>query len=193
MATKQSLDLLRIVHYGANSSVEPADTFQAALLFFEIDREEGIKQLREFPQSKLIDFLCQNHKLYLNKLIPEIEQQFLRIIQLEPKHTSTALELFAQFRNFVNELKEHIAFEENAMFPLLKTSWSGVENQNSQILAHTHHHHDEEIFEVLEALMNKSEQLGHLMPFRMLLEKLKVLSSELRLHAAIEDEVLLFK
>ena len=189
MATKQLNDLSRVDLSFHSSSQE--NLFHSAMHTFEFDREEGIRLLRQFPQPTLIDFLCQNHKLYLNKLIPEVEQQFLRIIQLEPQYTTATLMLYAQFRSFVNELKEHIAFEEGAMFPLLKTSWLGVENATTHVLAHSHHQHDEEIFAILEALMNKSDQLGHLMPFRMLLEKLKVLYSELRLHAAIEDEVLL--
>jgi iron-sulfur cluster repair protein YtfE (RIC family) len=189
MATKQLNDLSRVELSFHSSSLE--NLFHSAMHTFEFDREEGIRLLRQFPQSTLIDFLCQNHKLYLNKLIPEIEQQFLRIIQLEPQHSSITLNLFAIFRSFVDELKEHIEFEEKAMFPLLRTAWLGSENQNANILGHSHHQHDEEVFEILENLVAKSDQLGHLMPFRMLLEKLKVLYSELRLHAAIEDEVLL--
>jgi iron-sulfur cluster repair protein YtfE (RIC family) len=174
------------------NSPHATDEFMNALQVFGIDREEGKKLLHSFPQGKIIDFLCQNHNMYLNKLIPEIEQQFLRILQMAPQHQSMTLKLFALFRSFEQELKEHIIFEEKAMFPVIRSSYSGAGKQNTNIFSQTHQQHDEEVFEILEALVKESDNLGHLMPFRMLLEKLKVLHSELRLHAAIEDE-LLFK
>jgi iron-sulfur cluster repair protein YtfE (RIC family) len=165
--------------------------FRAALDLFEIDKEAGRMQLRSFSQGKLIDFLSQQHAIYLNKLIPEIEQQFLRMLELEPTQTNTTLRLFVQFRSFTEELKEHIEFEEKAMFPLIRANWSTKANPSTSVLSQSHHLHDEEVFRILEELVKESDKLGHLMPFRMLLEKLKVLYSELRLHAAIEDEVLL--
>jgi len=189
MATKQLNDLSRVELSFHSSSLE--NLFHSAMHTFDFDREEGIRLLRQFPQTTIIDFLCQNHNMYLNKLIPEIEQQFLRILQMAPQHQSMTLKLFALFRSFEQELKEHIIFEEKAMFPVMRTSWSGATQQNTNIFGHTHQQHDEEVFEILEALVKESDNLGHLMPFRMLLEKLKVLHSELRLHAAIEDEVLL--
>ena len=55
MATKQLNDLSRVERSFHNSQQE--SLFHTAIHVFEFDREEGIRLLRQFPQSTLIDFL----------------------------------------------------------------------------------------------------------------------------------------
>lgn len=134
------------------------------------------------PQE-IVSHLRDSHRTYENQTIPRIEQQFLGLMKLYPNAPELQA-IFNLFRKFQLEMQWHMKHEEQVLYPEFL---SGKATEN------THHisHEDQEpfLFEVIR-LLKKAPYSDNAF-CQMLISSLERFEEELRLHAWIEEHLLI--
>ncbi len=170
---------------------------------------EGVSRLdaskyQQWSVPVLLEYLERSHAFYLSKLIPEVEQSIEAFMSgLEAKDGYLLSETF---RLFVSDLKKHFVYEEQTLFPyarLLHGAESFPEKTPCirtylsfySVKEFTDQHGEDEYqledFMYLVSLLSKRS--AEPLYYRMAMQQLNRLSKDLRLHAFIEDEVLVQK
>lgn len=162
-----------------------------------------VTELKSFTAKSILDYLINNHNVYLTKQLPEIEQ-------LLDQLTSSNLSIPSFFPAFIAWLRQnmdqHFRIEEKSLFPYIELleecstrkykddafeKYKGF-SVNKFLLTH-----DDEIenklSEVKKQIIRSLKSLEELFPYRILIQKLDALEKDLRLHAMIEDHVLIPK
>lgn len=160
-------------------------------------------QLRSFPVDVILDYLHRTHRYYIRKKLTEIEQAIMH--SFPEKAIADFLQTF--FLKIKKRLIEHIGEEERILFPYIKALGKldkgniSVEDFKAHypvftIKKYAEEHDDEveqEILSVREYIIRAHSGVEELFPYRILLNKLDSFEKELRVHALIEDEVLVPK
>lgn len=161
-------------------------------------------QFERFSVPVLTDYLRRSHADYLDRVLPEISA---RIAVLCEHYEDPAIEkaLLPLFRRFSEDLKAHIALEEEIYFPYAVELDSGCaqdrgpmgktagSNYSTEAFEAHHPDHDREI-DMLDRLLEKLEiRYSGDMAFRTLRRKIGSFKRDLHLHCLIEDEVLTAK
>lgn len=148
----------------------------------------------------LLQFLEKSHKTFLGKKIPSIQQNIQTLRHKIQDAKSVMVERF--YNNYIEEVSEHIAYENKTVFPYIKTLYRAYLNDGQGIEAAKDYgikiygeHHDD-IEDVLKDLKNilirhlpQQPEEGQLR--RIVLEQLFELESDLYSHTRIEEEVLI--
>lgn len=179
-----------------------ADFFIEILNIFNSTNYFPKLQLGSFPIPIIIDYLKKTHKYYLNKRLLEIEQS------ITLSYSNEAVREFLQkfFLQMKSDLVEHIRHEEGTLFPYINNlynSFSKGENvelseklKNFSIASFEASHSDDvenNILEVKKFIVQSSPSVVDLSPYRVLLNQLDSFENELRIHALVEDEILIPK
>lgn len=159
-------------------------------------------QLGSFPIPIIIDYLKKTHKYYLNKRLLEIEQS----ITLSYPNEAIRDFLHKFFLKMKVDLIEHIRYEEGALFPYINNLYqsfskgTGLELTDKlkdySIASFEANHSDDvenNILEVKKFIIQSSPSIVELSPYRVLLNQLDSFENELRIHALVEDEILIPK
>lgn len=149
----------------------------------------------EFSLHLILEYLERTHDFYLVTMLPKMEQAILGIVKLFPDHTITKL-LNQFFLNYKRELEEHIAMEEQLLFPYARTLAQGG-SQGSYSVGDFQNEHS---MQVEDALVELVVLLEHDFPevvrsfayrsFKNLLEQFQL---DIHIHHLIEEEVFLNK
>lgn len=162
------------------------------------------EELSLFSIETVINYLEKTHDLYLQKRIPEIGQT-IKIMRndFDSKHPALLL-LDIFFSNYARYLSDHINEEEKELFPYIK-SLIKIKKLNTPLnLIHLevgkysfkdffkeHTDTEKDIQDVLSAINLYDPSKSNHTPYRILLTQLKMFDIDLRLHARIEEEILL--
>jgi iron-sulfur cluster repair protein YtfE (RIC family) len=152
-------------------------TSKSTLQFIEIPAH-----LLSGTPKEIVDYLYDAHRRYENQTIPRIEQQFVGLMKLYP-HAPELQAIFNLFQKFQLEMQWHMKHEEQVLYPEFL---SGTIQEN----AHHISHEDQEpfLFEIIQ-LLKKARYAKN--PFcRVLIGSLERFEEELRLHAWIEEHLL---
>lgn len=159
-------------------------------------------QLGSFPIAIIIDYLKRTHKYYLNKRLLEIEQS------ISLTYTNEVMRDFLQafFLKMKQELVEHVKLEEGKLFPYINSIYNAYTNKTPfnrgekyegfSIDLFEASHSDEvenNIKEVRRYIIESNKTVIDLSPYRVLLNQLEVFEHELRVHALVEDQILIPK
>ncbi len=158
---------------------------------FEDETTFPEKDLLKFPKETIVEYLQLTHRLYLNVMIPELDQLFAALIRQADLGTPIALQLYGKFMEYSKELHKHIAYEEKTLFPLILKDAEKAKYLVNSILESAHHQHEDELSEILKDLMHAAARFEGIMPYGILLEKLRMLNRDLVVHAQVEDRVLM--
>jgi len=142
---------------------------------------------KEFGTVELIDFLTASHQFYTNRSLPSIERH-LEIWLGHPLCPESILRYgMPLFKEFQRRLLEHFLLEENRLFPMiLEDGAAGSPSKYS--LEHPHYSPD---ISTLSAFFSKGiKSANSPMAYRILMEKLRILERELKLHEFLEERVL---
>ena len=146
----------------------------------------------------IIHFLKNTHKYYLEEIYPDIRESIQQIQALNDSEGIKMLEQF--FREYFEEVREHLDYEDDIAFPYISKLHECMENKNMcnqlstyGVSEYKDHHND--IEEKLNDLMNllikylphKNDQRIRRRLFLSLVE----LDYDLKIHARIEDLVLI--
>lgn len=159
-------------------------------------------QLGSFPIPIILDYLKRTHKYYLNKRLLEIEQS------ISLTYTNEVMSEFLQkfFLKIKQELIEHIKVEESTLFPYINHLYNAFTSKTELNLTAKYdefsisffegsHTDDVEsnILEVRRYIIESNKTVVDLSPYRVLLNQLEVFEQELRVHALVEDQILIPK
>lgn len=150
------------------------------------------EQLSTFPVPLIIDYLKKTHIYYLQTRLPEMEQMIDHLDKNFPGSISQLLRGF--FSRFQREMYGHILKEESELFPYLlqldkgevKTKGKAIENHLS---SHDHEVEDE-LLEMKKKIVEEHKDAEQLLPFRLLLNQMDLFENDLRVHAKVEDDIL---
>lgn len=171
--------------------------------------EEKIFNAREFdsfPLELIVDYIQRTHVYYLGKKLPEIEQSILLLSgHYESQHPILiALQNF--FHRYVLDLSEHIQAEESRLLPyvqLLREAGHTPADFSRFLVArrdysidrflNDHHDTEDELKDIRQTIRLYEPPHDNESLYRILLTQLQVFEQDLRVHAHIEEEVLIPK
>src|SRR4029079_6181204 len=81
------------------------------------DPELPIEQLKTFPNAVILDYLIKTHRYYLNKKLPEIEQQLSQLATLPGDLPETLASVFSWLQK---NMEKHFRIEEQSLFPYIE-------------------------------------------------------------------------
>ncbi len=159
------------------------------------------RQLMSFPVSVILDYLHKTHAYYIGKRLLDIEQAIS--VSYPDEVISSYLQKF--FVDFKEKLVAHISDEENILFPFIRTMEKFLTHQIKEedlvtamknfSIEHFEkkHNHDVEnsLKEIRRHIIEFCKDVSDLFPYRILLRKIDSFEFELRVHARVEDEVLI--
>ncbi|MGM0477977.1 MAG: hypothetical protein ACQERC_02055 [Bacteroidota bacterium] len=159
---------------------------------------------RAYDLNNVLAYLRKSHVYYLDKKLPEIDQNMHHLHQIFPKERLFHI-LNAFFQQYKTLLIEHIDHEENTVFNYvdylltyrqlpseqeLKTFLLGNTSLSGFLDSHTDTEND---LTAMRQLLGDSDQYKQLHPISLLLNQIASLENHLNIHARIEDEVFIPK
>ena len=161
------------------------------------------QQLKSFPMPVILDYLHKTHVFYLKTKLPEIEN-IMTSIEKHGSNTDLLSYLKNYFIEFKKELSEHIRQEEGRLFPYIQKLDEAAQNPSTKedfvgsfnILEFEANHDDQiedSIAELRTFIVRFCNDAQEILPYKMLLAKLSLLENDLRVHAIVENKVLIPK
>ena len=163
-------------------------------------------ELHQFPIQIILNYLERTHRMYLQKILPEIDQT-IQCLRNNNDNTHPYLLLIDMFFvDYSAYLTDHIHTEENTLFPYVKCLLDTKQENIPLLLSYSkigqycledffHEHTDTEgaLYKVRQSICAyKPPKTDHSL-YRILLTQLKTLEIDLSLHTRIEEEVLIPK
>jgi regulator of cell morphogenesis and NO signaling len=178
--------------------------FVTALLRAFDEKPFCAEDFDRFSIEMIVEYIKRTHEFYLHKKLPEIEQSICLLSGLYDSHHPILAVLQNFFRQYCQELTEHIGAEETGLLPyiaLLHRCSSGhlsefiFARERQSVTSFLAAHEDTE-----DELKNIRQTIGLYAPppsneslYRILLTQLQTFEQDLRVHAHIEDQVLVPK
>ncbi len=187
------------------SSEEQTEFIATLLRVFE-EKIFNARDFDAFPVSMIVDYIQRTHVYYLEKKLPEIEQSIL----LLSGHYDSRHPILAALRNFflayVQDLGEHIQAEESRLLPYINAlmhAEKSPENFSRFLIARRdysvdrfiseHDDTEDELKDIRQTIRLYEPPATNESLYRILLTQLQAFEQDLRVHAHIEDEVLIPK
>jgi regulator of cell morphogenesis and NO signaling len=184
---------------------EQTEFISALLRVFE-EKMFNARDFDSFPVDLIVDYIQRTHIYYLEKKLPEIEQSILLLSgQYESQHPILiALQNF--FHRYVKDLSEHIHAEEELLLPYINALRESGLNPLSfsrflllrgeysvDHFLSDHHDTEDELKDIRQTIRLYEPPATNESLYRILLLQLQVFELDLRVHAHIEEEVLIPK
>ena len=162
------------------------------------------QRFTEFPSYIILDYLYRTHRYYVDKRLLEIERSIDRLTLIYGQDHPLLTLLNTFFPAYSQQMAEHIAVEEDTLFPyvlhlLELTEGKGNPQQESifsnyNLKAFTHLHEEDELDAQLgnlrKLILRRHPELTGLLPFMILTSQLDAFERDLYIHECIEDLVL---
>lgn len=141
----------------------------------------------KFSSEVLVEFLELSHRYFAEHVLPGIERD-LEVWTDHPECPKRVSDYGLYFfREFERGLFEHFKYEEEKLFPHALSPKGDFDFTDFE----SHHPHTTlDAGKLIILLSDKEEKVEKPMSYRILMEKLKTLDKELRLHEFIEENVL---
>ena len=137
---------------------------------------------------QLINELKEPHKLLLNKLLPEIEQHLIVVLnELQAPYSGIWKVATSRYFGLCGRLEQHIQTEESLVFPYLLNELPEDKQAFAEAFMRSHEQLEEQLLQLIELLQNDFRVAQKLLSYRILNEKLKYLSEILNQHGVEED------
>jgi len=181
----------------------PDEFYNDMVIVFQDPDQFKAEVFQKYPIEQILSYLRITHKFYIEKRLGEIEQAIELLNSIENKEVNNWYPYLANFiKGFNQEMLHHIQEEEKTLFPyidvLLVARKSKVLNYTPEqkicLLSFMLDHDDEveeELHKLIISLDQISESFKDSFSFRMLLNHLKTFELDLRIHARMEEEVLI--
>lgn len=177
----------------ANEEID-TDFFVQLITIFNSEHDLPIEQLKSFPLPVILDYLEKTHRYYINTKLNEIEQSILNLQKRIPENE--LLPFLLSFFEWVKQnLVFHIRMEEEQLFPYIKTLVARQAVPTTFTIQTFIDSHTDTIelqmSEVKKHIVRAQQTATEIFPFRILLKQMDDFEKDLRIHAKIEDEVLI--
>lgn len=157
-----------------------------------------------FPIHIVLDYLYRTHRYYADKRMLEIEQTIGQLAATYGTGHPLLLLLESFFPNYREHLEEHMALEEDTLFPYIldlqekceKAPGSRHESIFSHysldefLVSHEEDHLDDQLHEVHQLIRKRHPELKKIFLFQVLSSQLRDFEKDLFIHEQIEDHVL---
>ena len=184
---------------------EQTEFIHSLLRVFE-EKVFNARDFDSFPVGIIVDYIQRTHVYYLEKKLPEIEQSILLLSgQYDSQHPILAA-LRSFFHRYVKDLSEHISAEEALLLPyihlLREADRSPLDFSRFLLLGKEysverflkdHHDTEDELKDIRQTIRLYEPPSTNESLYRILLMQLQVFEQDLRVHAHIEEEVLIPK
>lgn len=162
-------------------------------LYYESPSPEKFAVLKPYTFSVIIDYLKKTHRFYIDKMLPKMEMT-MRNVQYVFFHHPIANVIYHFYRNYQNELLEHIEHEEKFLFPYAEDLYDGKRliDYSTQVFK-THHNHDIEdhLQDMLHVIESEYPEVCDSLPYRTFKHLLSSFYADLAIHHAIEERIFL--
>lgn len=180
--------------------------FIAVLLRSFEEKTFYAKDYDAFPIELVVDYIQRTHAFYLQKKLPEIAQSILLLSGHYQSNHPILIVLQTFFHRYTQDLTTHISEEERLLLPYIvkmcNASFSQrhlaefiAAGQEYSISAFLDDHHDteDELKDIRETIKLYQPPATNESLYRILLTQLECFEQDLRVHAQIEEEVLIPK
>ena len=178
-----------------------ADLYIDLLSIFHNPDTFNTQTFAQYSLDEILNYLRQTHQLYLNKTFSDIEAG-IAALSSETNAISMVKALSKRFfTSFRNLLTEHIAEEEQDLFPYIDLLLKNTEGQGGtraqlleqnplKVIAEHNDSLEQDLKRFIEALETMNPAMQDHFDFRMLITRLNLFELDLRIHGRLEDEVL---
>ncbi|SRR6266498_4171490 len=163
-------------------------------------------EFEPFSIEMIVDYIQRTHTFYLQKKLPELEQSILLLSEAYNANHPLLAALNNLFRRYCKELAIHIREEEDKLLPyivLLRNAertpkhfsafiLTGQKYSLAQFLAE-HHDTEDELAQIRNTIRIYNPPPTNLSLYRILLTQLQTFEEDLRVHALMEEKVLIPK
>lgn len=164
------------------------------------------KHLQSFPASMLVRYLNKTHHYYLENKLPELEALIMKLGESKELNEATFLLLNNFFSEYELQLKQHIKYEEETVYPYVlqleaaietgETSAELIEQMNNYSINDYEAEHDdveEKLYDLKNIIIKYLPEFEHDELLFKILKELFTLESDLNDHSRIEDLILVPK
>ncbi len=164
------------------------------------------KHLQDFSIQLIIDYLSKTHQYYLNEKIPEIEQLIDQMIKKCYSHSKHAHLLRSFFKEYKEELTNHISREDETVFPYalkienkyLSRNQSSLEKKFTEgytidSYRSEHNNIEEKLYDLKNIIIKYLPSPENQAFCAKVLSALFILEQDINDHSRIEDNVLIPK
>ncbi len=159
-----------------------------------------------FPTPVIVDYLRRTHQLYLLKKLPEIEQSINHLVFGYQYHQPYLVAIKALFKRYKQNLEIHIQEEEKKFFPhalyvydqyhrggCLSKFSKKLQKYSANDFAEHHDDTETELMLIRKAIIKYAPKEVEESLHRVLISQIETFIHDLKIHAMIEDEVLVPK
>ncbi|MBO7288279.1 MAG: hemerythrin domain-containing protein [Bacteroidales bacterium] len=146
--------------------------------------------IRSVDANAILSYLSESHKYYLKERLPHIESHLKRIIEACPARFGNTINRF--FNEYKDEVESHFKYEEEIVFPYIKSLCNNALNPNFSIREFESNHSN--IEDKLNDLMNILIKYlpANIFPKERIEISLDIMevTSDLSSHTLVEERVL---
>lgn len=161
--------------------------------YYESPSAEQFKVLKGYTFSVILDYLRRTHRFYIKTMLPKMEMT-MRNLQREFSVHPLGYVIGHFYRNYQNELLEHIELEEKNLFPYAEGLYDGIISSTYSIATFKmHHNHDIEdhLEDMLSVIEEEFPEVCDSLPYRTFNHLLDTFQADLAIHHAIEEGIFL--
>jgi regulator of cell morphogenesis and NO signaling len=191
---------------GSSLQTGAREEFIAALLRVFEEKVFNAREFDGFAVPLIVDYIQRTHIYYLEKKLPEIEQSIVLLTGHYESQHPVLLALQNFFLHYVQDLSEHIRAEETNLLPYIGLLQDAAQTTNGFsrfVLARDeysvdrflsgHHDTEDELKDIRQTIRLYEPPATNESLYRILLSQLQTFEQDLRVHAHIEEEVLIPK
>ncbi|MEO1052093.1 MAG: hypothetical protein AAFX87_15785 [Bacteroidota bacterium] len=193
---------IQLANSSQNELSTDTDFYMDLLCAFHKPEDFDAQKFFRHPLDLIIKYLKHTHQFYITKNLPEIELAISLIAEHRPDLRWLQATMSTYYLQLHDHLKKHLEDEEINLFPYIEAL---IKAERSRKLSYDlprkiklmdfllDHSHDIEndLKDLVAKLKTMEEQYQDSFAFRMLVTRLSVFELDLRIHARIEDEVLM--
>ena len=172
------------------AKVSPYFFLMICNLYLDHDFVPSSDDIMTIETSTIISYLSESHKYYMEERLPHIESHLERIVEACPKKSGNTLSRF--FNEYKDEVASHFKYEEDIVFPYIKSLSDNVQDMNFSIAEFKSSHSN--IEDKLSDLMNILIKYlpSDIFPKERIEISIDImeLTSDLNYHALVEERIL---
>lgn len=149
-------------------------------------------ELNQIDVEQLLSYLSRSHTYYVQSRIKPIEEQLKALsAQCTSSHSAVLQRFFAEYEQ---EVMHHFSYEEDTVFPYIRTLMSCHKRQpgyDINTFRHNHSNIDDKLSDLKNILVKHLHGIGIAAQTTELLFQIFLLEEDLNRHTFIEDVVLI--
>lgn len=161
-------------------------------IYSHVDYKPSIEEVHQLDVEQLLSYLSRSHTYYLTSRIKPIEQQLKALSEQCSQAHSAVLQRF--FAEYEQEVLNHFSYEENTVFPYIRTLMAYHKKQQAyeiETFSHNHSNIDDKLSDLKNILVKYLRGIGMAAQTTELLFQIFSLEEDLNRHTFIEDVVLI--